>query len=43
VTDSTTFTTPEAGDEATGEDLGGLVDLLVPLNLPQKQSLTWNE
>jgi hypothetical protein len=43
VTDSATFTTPEASDEATGEDLGGLVDLLVPLNLPQKQSLTWNE
>jgi hypothetical protein len=28
VTDSATFPTPEADDEETGEDLGGLDDLL---------------
>jgi hypothetical protein len=31
VTDSAIFTTPEAGDEDTGEDLGGLDDLLASL------------
>ena len=29
--DSATFTTPEADDEDTGEDMGGLDDLLVSL------------
>ena len=31
MTDSATFTTPEADDEDTGEDLGGLDDLLASL------------
>ena len=31
MTDSATFTTPEADDEETGEDLGGLDDLLASL------------
>jgi hypothetical protein len=31
VTDSATFSTPEADDEETGEDLGGLDDLLASL------------
>ena len=31
MTDSATFTTPEAGDEDTGKDLGGLDDLLASL------------
>jgi len=37
VTDSATFTPPEAGDD-TGEDLGGLDDLLEAL--PTKGSTT---
>jgi len=41
VTDSATFTTPEAGDEETGEDLGGLDDLLASLILPQMPNTTW--
>ena len=40
VTDSGTFTTPEAGDEETGEDLGGLDDLLATLILPATLGLT---
>ena len=31
MTDSETFTTPEADEEETGEDLGGLDDLLASL------------
>jgi hypothetical protein len=30
MTDSATFTTPEAGDEETGEDLGGLRLVVLP-------------
>ena len=30
VTDSATFTTPEVGDEDTGEDLGGLLLEVLP-------------
>jgi hypothetical protein len=30
VTDSATFTTPEADDEETGEDLGGLLLEVLP-------------
>jgi hypothetical protein len=41
VTDSATFTTPEAGDEETGEDLGGLDDLLASLKSTKAQSLTY--
>jgi len=36
VTDSATFTIPEADDDETGEDLGGLDDLLASLRAEEE-------
>jgi hypothetical protein len=36
VTDSATFTTPEADDEEAGEDLGGLDGLLASVKVEDK-------